>query len=42
MDEETLALRRDFLNLRADLTTLASSLIQRLPDYLTPRRTAAE
>jgi N-formylglutamate amidohydrolase len=42
MDEETLALRRDFLNLRADLTTLGNSLIQRLPDYLTPRRTAAE
>lgn len=42
MDEDTLALRRDFLNLRADLTTLANSLIQRLPDYLTPRRTAAE
>jgi N-formylglutamate deformylase len=42
MDEETLALRRDFLNLRADLTTLANSLIQTLPDYLAPRRTAAE
>ncbi len=42
MNEETLALRRDFLNLRADLTTLANSLIQTLPDYLAPRRTAAE
>jgi N-formylglutamate amidohydrolase len=42
MDEETLALRRDFLNLRADLTTLGNCLFQRLPDYLMPRRTAAE
>lgn len=42
MNEESLALRRDFLNLRADLTTLANCLIQTLPDYLAPRRTAAE
>jgi len=42
MNEESLALRRDFLNLRADLTTLANGLIQTLPDYLAPRRTAAE
>ena len=42
MNEESLALRRDFLNLRADLTTLANSLVQTLPDYLAPRRMAAE
>jgi N-formylglutamate amidohydrolase len=42
MNEETLALRRDFLNLRADLTMLAHRLIQVLPDSLAPRRMAAE
>ena len=42
MDEETLALRRDFRNLRAHLTSLASILIQTLPAYLSPRQTAAE
>ncbi len=42
MDEETLALRRDFRNLRANLTSLASTIAQTLPAYLAPRRTAAE
>lgn len=42
MNEDSLALRRDFLNLRADLTSLAKSLVQTLPDYLAPRRMAAE
>lgn len=42
MDEETLALRRDFRNLRADLTKLADWIVQTLPDYLAPRRAAAE
>ncbi|MGB0087596.1 MAG: N-formylglutamate amidohydrolase [Rhodomicrobiaceae bacterium] len=42
MDEETLALRRDFRNLRANLTSLASTVVQTLPAYLAPRRTAAE
>lgn len=42
MDEETLALRRDFRNLRANLTSLASNIVQSLPDTLAPRRTAAE
>ena len=42
MDEETLALRRDFRNLRANLTELASNIVQTLPDCLAPRRTAAE
>jgi N-formylglutamate amidohydrolase len=42
MDEETLALRRDFRNLRAHLTSLASAIVQTLPAYLAPTRTAAE
>ncbi len=42
MDEETLALRRDFRNLRAHLTNLAGNIVQSLPDYLAARRTAAE
>jgi N-formylglutamate amidohydrolase len=42
MDEETLALRRDFRNLRANLTSLASVIVQTLPNHLAPRRTAAE
>lgn len=42
MDEETLALRRDFRNLRAHLTNLAGNIVQSLPDYLAPHRTAAE
>ena len=42
MDEETLALRRDFRNLRANLTKLADSIVQTLPDCLAPRRAAAE
>jgi N-formylglutamate amidohydrolase len=42
MDEETLALRRDFRNLRANLTSLASIIVQTLPNHLAPRRTAAE
>ncbi len=42
MDEETLGLRRDFRNLRAHLTSLASVIVQSLPNYLAPRRTAAE
>jgi N-formylglutamate amidohydrolase len=42
MDEETLALRRDFRNLRANLTGLAGNIVQVLPDFLAPRRTAAE
>ena len=42
MDEETLALRRDFRNLRANLTSLAGNIVQVLPDFLAPRRTAAE
>jgi N-formylglutamate amidohydrolase len=42
MDEETLALRRDFRNLRAHLTSLASVIVQSLPNYLAPRQTAAE
>ena len=36
MDEETLALRRDFRNLRANLTGLAGSIVQALPDFLRP------
>jgi N-formylglutamate amidohydrolase len=42
MDEETLALRRDFRNLRAHLTSLASLIIETLPSHLQPLRTAAE
>lgn len=42
MDEETLALRRDFRNLRANLTKLAGFIVQTLPNYLAPRQTAAE
>ena len=42
MDEETLALRRDFRNLRAHLTSLASMIVQTLPTHLAPRQTAAE
>jgi N-formylglutamate amidohydrolase len=42
MDEETLALRRDFRNLRAHLTSLASMIVQTLPSHLAPRQTAAE
>jgi hypothetical protein len=42
MDEETLALRRDFRNLRAHLTSLANAIVQTLPAYLAPTRTAAE
>ncbi len=42
MDEETLALRRDFRNLRVHLTGLAATIIETLPDYLSPMRTAAE
>jgi N-formylglutamate amidohydrolase len=42
MDEETLALRRDFRNLRAHLTGLAATMIETLPSCLLPLRTAAE
>jgi N-formylglutamate amidohydrolase len=42
MDEETLALRRDFRNLRAHLTELAAMIIKALPGYLAPRQAAAE
>jgi N-formylglutamate amidohydrolase len=42
MDEETLALRRDFRNLRANLTSLASVIVHTLPAFLSPRRAAAE
>ncbi len=42
MDEDTLALRRDFRNLRETLTGLAGCIVQTLPDYLAPRRAAAE
>lgn len=42
MDEESLQLRRDFRNLRADLTKLADWIVQTLPVYLAPRRAAAE
>jgi hypothetical protein len=42
MDEETLALRRDFRNLRAHLTGLAATMIETLPSCLQPLRTAAE
>jgi N-formylglutamate amidohydrolase len=42
MDEDTLALRRDFRNLRANLTRLADCVVQTLPGYLAPRRAAAE
>jgi N-formylglutamate deformylase len=42
MDEDTLALRRDFRNIRADITRLADWIGQTLPDYLAPRRAAAE
>ena len=42
MDEDTLALRRDFRNLRAHLTGLAAVMIETLPAYLQPLRAAAE
>jgi N-formylglutamate amidohydrolase len=42
MDEETLALRRDFRNLRAHLTELAVMIIKSLPGSLAPRQAAAE
>ncbi len=42
MDEDSLALRRDFRNLRADLTSLANMIVHTLPATLTPRRAAAE
>jgi len=42
MDEETLALRRDFRNIRAHLTSLASMIVDTLPTHLAPRQAAAE
>lgn len=42
MDEETLTLRRDFRNVRADITRLADWIVQTLPNYLVPRQAAAE
>jgi N-formylglutamate amidohydrolase len=42
MDEDTLALRRDFRNLRADLTKLADCAVQSMPGHLAPCRAAAE
>lgn len=42
MNEDTLALRRDFRNLRAHLTNLAAMIVEMLPSCLQPVRTAAE
>lgn len=42
MDEETLALRRDFRNIRNHLTDLARMIVQALPTQLAPRQAAAE
>lgn len=42
MDEDTLALRRDFRNLRKHLTGLASTIVQTMPALLSPRQAAAE
>jgi N-formylglutamate amidohydrolase len=42
MDEDTLALRRDFRNVRAHITQIAEKIVQSLPDLLAPRRAAAE